>query len=76
MYRRHAQDEKNDRARSVRGLSEAYRFACNDAKFLSRYFQQPDSDYMLTIQFLFESTKKISFLFEVYLHYCSSAISF
>lgn len=47
MYRRHAEDEKNDRARSVRGLSEAYRFACNDAKFLSRYFQLPDSDYML-----------------------------
>jgi hypothetical protein len=38
MCRRHAENEKNDRARSVRGLAEAYKFACNDAKFLSRYF--------------------------------------
>lgn len=36
MYRRHAEDGKNDHAHSVRGLAEAYRFACNDARFLSR----------------------------------------
>ncbi|AES99248.1 hypothetical protein MtrunA17_Chr5g0434671 [Medicago truncatula] len=52
LTRRHAEDEKNDRARSVRGLSEAYRFACNDAKFLSRGIMRMDERARQDVAFL------------------------
>lgn len=52
LTRRHAEDEKSDRARSVRGLSEAYRFACNDAKFLSRGIMRMDERARQDVAFL------------------------
>ncbi|CAI8586033.1 unnamed protein product [Vicia faba] len=48
----HAEDGKNDRAHSVRGLAEAYRFACNDARFLSRGIMRMDARARQDVAFL------------------------
>ncbi|XP_004490814.1 senescence-associated protein AAF, chloroplastic isoform X2 [Cicer arietinum] len=52
LTRRHAEDQKNDQARSVRGLAEAYRFVCNDAKFLSRGIMRMDARARRDVAFL------------------------
>ncbi|KAI5434741.1 senescence-associated protein AAF, chlorolplastic [Lathyrus oleraceus] len=51
-YERHAEDGKNDHAHSVRGLAEAYRFACNDARFLSRGIMRMDARARQDVAFL------------------------
>ncbi|XP_058766078.1 senescence-associated protein AAF, chlorolplastic-like [Vicia villosa] len=52
LTRRNAEDGKNDRANSARGLAEAYKFACNDARFLSRGIMRMDARARQDVAFL------------------------
>ncbi|KAK7321495.1 hypothetical protein VNO77_32205 [Canavalia gladiata] len=52
LPRVHTKDEKNDRTIAVRGLAEACRFVCNDAKILSRGIMRLDARARQDVAFL------------------------